>query len=229
MNSFNTSFICFCVFQYPALKLHPSISAPQSPPLSLHPSVSTHQSPPQYLPPAISTPQSPPLNNLHTSISAPQSPSSISTPQSPILYLCPSISPLNIRPSVYAPQSPPLNLRPSISAPQSPPLNLHPQSRLLLQPSTDVWVILDDFTATNDKELSVQKGQQVELLDSAPGGSTEWCVVRVLNGAGAGDGSSCGVQLEGRVPTTAIKQVTTALTVSSSHGSIDNDGKFVSL
>ena len=88
-------------------------------------------------------------------------------------------------------------------------------------------MILDDFTATNDKELSVQKGQQVELLDSAPGGSTEWCLVRVLNGAG--DGSSCGVQLEGRVPTTAIKQVTTALTVSSSHGSIDNDGKFVSL
>ncbi|KAK2189416.1 hypothetical protein NP493_107g05045 [Ridgeia piscesae] len=88
-------------------------------------------------------------------------------------------------------------------------------------PSTDVWVILDDYTATNDKELSVQKGQQVELLDSAPGGSTEWCLVRVLNGAG--DSSSCGVQLEGRVPTTAIKQVTTALTVSSSHGSIDND------
>ena len=173
----------------------------------LHVSISAPQSPPPQSPP-LNPPQSPPLN-LCTSISTPQSPP-LNPPQFPPLNLCTSIS---------TPQSPPLN------PPQFPPLNRHPQSPpLLLQPSTDVWVILDDYTATNDKELSVQKGQQVELLDSAPGGSTEWCLVRVLNGAG--DSSSCGVQLEGRVPTTAIKQVTTALTVSSSHGSIDNDGKF---
>ncbi|KAI0211954.1 hypothetical protein LSAT2_003170 [Lamellibrachia satsuma] len=87
--------------------------------------------------------------------------------------------------------------------------------------STDVWVILEDFTATNDKELSVQKGQQVEVLDSAPGGSSEWCLVRMLNSAN--DGTSCSIQIEGRVPTATIKQVPAALTVSSSRSSIEND------
>ena len=81
--------------------------------------------------------------------------------------------------------------------------------------------MLDDFTAANDKELSVQKGQQVELLESAPGGATGWCLVRLLNS------TNDVTQIEGRVPTATIKQVAAALMVSSSRGSIDNDGKIV--
>ena len=61
------------------------------------------------------------------------------------------------------------------------------------------------------------------MLDSAPGGSSEWCLVRMLNSAN--DGTSCSIQIEGRVPTATIKQVPAALTVSSSRSSIENDGK----
>ena len=59
----------------------------------------------------------------------------------------------------------------------------------------------------------------MELLDSAPGGATDWCLVRLINCA------NDVTQIEGRVPTATIKQVAAALTVSSSRGSIDNDGK----
>ena len=94
-------------------------------------------------------------------------------------------------------------------------------SLFLPQPPSDIWVVLDDFTAANDRELSVAKGQQVELLDSAPGGATDWCLVRLINCA------NDVTQIEGRVPTATVKQVAAALTVSSSRGSIDNDGKIV--
>lgn len=62
------------------------------------------------------------------------------------------------------------------------------------------WVV-SDYTATpGTSEVSVTKGQQVEILDTACTGSPEFCLVR-LSPIGGGDG---GTQ-EGLVPVSVLK------------------------
>lgn len=44
------------------------------------------------------------------------------------------------------------------------------------------WVISDYVAAQGSAELSVQKGQQVEVIDTNCLGSPEYCLVRLTNG-----------------------------------------------
>lgn len=73
----------------------------------------------------------------------------------------------------------------------------------------------EDYTACSEQELSLQRGQQVEILDSSPGGSADWCLVRVVDTSPT---------TEGLVPIAMLKHVPN-LKVSSSRGSIDNEGE----
>ena len=106
----------------------------------------------------------------------------------------------------------------------------------------DIWLVAEDYTATNENELSVHRGQQVELLDSSPNGNIEWCLVRVLStsdapvagtgiGAGTGPPSApppAAPPSEGLVPMAALKQMPN-LKVSTSRTSIENEGNFLLL
>lgn len=44
------------------------------------------------------------------------------------------------------------------------------------------WVVSDYVAAQGSAELSVQKGQQVEVIDTNCLGSPEYCLVRLTNG-----------------------------------------------
>lgn len=76
-----------------------------------------------------------------------------------------------------------------------------------------------DFAASADGEISVQRGQQVELLDPNPGGNTEYCLVRLVNADLTITPSN-----EGLIPMATIKQVPN-LKVSGSRTSIENEGE----
>lgn len=66
------------------------------------------------------------------------------------------------------------------------------------------WVV-SDYTATaGTSEVSVTKGQQVEILDISCSGAPEFCLVR-LSPIGGGDG---GTQ-EGIVPVSILKPAPT--------------------
>ena len=83
----------------------------------------------------------------------------------------------------------------------------------------DVCIVIEDFTATNDtNELSVQRGQQVELLDTCPNGNADWCLVRTL----VTDARL--TPAEGLVPMATIKQLPN-LKISGSRQSIENERK----
>ena len=60
-----------------------------------------------------------------------------------------------------------------------------------MQSITELWVVADDYTGSNDQELTVQKGQQVEILDSSPAGDSDWCEVRVVDSSSAGAEGAC--------------------------------------
>lgn len=66
--------------------------------------------------------------------------------------------------------------------------------------SSDVTVVIDDYSATSTSELSVQKGQQVELVDVCPAGQPEWCLVRTLP-------NEVGESSQGLVPMSTLKPV----------------------
>ena len=87
----------------------------------------------------------------------------------------------------------------------------------LLQ-NSELWLIAEDYTANNDKELTVTKGQKVEITENSPGGVTgDWCLVRIVNA----DDTSTGQ--EGLLPVSALKPLPN-LRVSSSHDKFDNEG-----
>ena len=86
------------------------------------------------------------------------------------------------------------------------------------QLSSDIWLVAEEFTANNVQELSVTKGQQVEIVDTSPNGNSEWCLVRTL-------ATESGVTpQEGLVPMATLKQMPN-LKVSGSHTSIENEGR----
>ncbi len=87
-----------------------------------------------------------------------------------------------------------------------------------LQFPGDIWHVVEDYKATNDQELSIQQGQHVEVLDTAPATNQNWCLVRHLP---LDNGST---PTEGLVPMANIKQVPN-LKVSSSRTSIENEGQ----
>ena len=81
----------------------------------------------------------------------------------------------------------------------------------------DVTVVVDDFIASGASEISVRKGQQVEVLDLSPG-QPNWCYVRTLP-------SESGDQYQGLVPTATLKQIPKLL-VSGSRTSIEFEGQY---
>ena len=91
---------------------------------------------------------------------------------------------------------------------------------LCLQGHAELCLVAEDYTATGDGELSVQRGQQVELLDSCAGGSSELCLVRLVNAD-----LTINPVNQGLVPMATIKQVQN-LKVSSSRTSIENEGLY---
>ena len=60
-------------------------------------------------------------------------------------------------------------------------------------------MVVDDFTAAGASEISVRKGQQVEVLDLSPG-QPNWCYIRTL-------ASETGEQFQGLVPTATLKPI----------------------
>ncbi|XP_064646133.1 triple functional domain protein-like isoform X3 [Lineus longissimus] len=81
---------------------------------------------------------------------------------------------------------------------------------------SDVTIAVEDFIAASPQELTVQRGQQVEIIDSGSRDSIEWCLVRTFSA----DGGQC----EGLVPMAALKHVPN-LRVSGSRASIENDSE----
>jgi len=76
-------------------------------------------------------------------------------------------------------------------------------------------VVVDDFAASNNSELTVHRGQQVEVIDLSPG-QPNWCYVRTVQGEGLEQG-------QGLVPTSTLKPIPRLLGAGS-RTSQDFDG-----
>lgn len=77
---------------------------------------------------------------------------------------------------------------------------------------------MEDFIASSPKEVSVMRGQHVEIIDASPG-QLDWCLVRTLPPDGA-DSS------QGLVPMSVLKPIS-FLQTPGARNSIDLDGKSV--
>lgn len=91
---------------------------------------------------------------------------------------------------------------------------------LILQ-SPDIWIIAEDLTGSNEGELSLSKGQAVEVVDASPGGTTEdeeWCLVRTVNT------DDTGPIVEGLVPMASLKPATNSRG-SGCPDNYENEGK----
>ncbi|KAK6165753.1 hypothetical protein SNE40_022615 [Patella caerulea] len=66
--------------------------------------------------------------------------------------------------------------------------------------NNDVTVVVDDFSACSNSELSVSRGQQVEVIDATPG-QLDWCLVRVTDNDGSGEPG------QGLVPIAILKPI----------------------
>ena len=71
------------------------------------------------------------------------------------------------------------------------------------------WVIADHVARDSSGELSVSKGQQVEVVEVQGGG--EWCLVRMPSAGGGADSPP-----EGLVPSAVLKQPPLGLKTSPS-------------
>lgn len=90
------------------------------------------------------------------------------------------------------------------------------------------WVVADYTATPGTTEVSVTKGQQVEIIDTTCNGAPEFCLVRLNahGGDAATDGSGSGGTQEGLVPVSVLKPAPTGK--SSHRRNIDsgnNDGK----
>ncbi|XP_052674047.1 kalirin-like isoform X2 [Crassostrea angulata] len=77
----------------------------------------------------------------------------------------------------------------------------------------DITIVLEDYSAGNNSEVTVSKGQHVEILDPAPKGEPNWCLVRVLN-------MEDGEPAEGLVPISSLKPIPAL----KQHGNRDSMG-----
>ncbi|XP_052080801.1 triple functional domain protein-like isoform X2 [Mytilus californianus] len=66
-------------------------------------------------------------------------------------------------------------------------------------PKPDVTVVIENYSAANNSEITVLKGQQVEVIDPTPG-EPNWCMVRAIN---CEDGEPC----QGLVPIASLKPI----------------------
>ena len=81
----------------------------------------------------------------------------------------------------------------------------------------DVTVVIENYSAANNSEITVLKGQQVEVIDPTPG-EPNWCMVRAIN---CEDGEPC----QGLVPIASLKPIP-MLRVPGSRNSMDIDEAF---
>lgn len=66
------------------------------------------------------------------------------------------------------------------------------------------WIVSDYIATPGTNEVSVTKGQQVEIIDPSCGGSPELCLVRLnIHSGSAADGGSG--TIEGMVPVSVLK------------------------
>lgn len=65
------------------------------------------------------------------------------------------------------------------------------------------WVVSDYVATPGTNEVSVTKGQQVEIIDTNCSGAPEFCLVRLnIHSGSAADGSGT---IEGKVPVSVLK------------------------
>lgn len=65
----------------------------------------------------------------------------------------------------------------------------------------ELSTVVEDYAATSEQELSVSRGQQVEVLELLPGTEPGWCLVRLLSPPGGGD------LPEGLIPSTVLRPI----------------------
>ncbi|KAJ8320622.1 hypothetical protein KUTeg_002209 [Tegillarca granosa] len=65
----------------------------------------------------------------------------------------------------------------------------------------EITIVIEDYSAATNSELTVQKGQHVEIIDPAPG-EPNWCMVRAISSE---EGEPC----QGLVPMAALKPLPT--------------------
>lgn len=80
------------------------------------------------------------------------------------------------------------------------------------------WVV-NDFTATSPQELTVTKGQQVEVVEICPT-KPDFCLVRMPT---RGPDHESGTVPEGLVPLSALKQPPTLRSSPRRHPPVDHD------
>ncbi|XP_012941789.1 triple functional domain protein isoform X2 [Aplysia californica] len=78
----------------------------------------------------------------------------------------------------------------------------------------ELTVVMEDYAASSPKEVSVQRGQQVEVIDASPG-QLDWCLVRTLPPDGADSA-------QGLVPVSVLKPLA-FLQTPGARNSIDLD------
>lgn len=94
------------------------------------------------------------------------------------------------------------------------------------------WVISDYVAAQGSAELSVQKGQQVEVIDTNCLGAPDYCLVRLTNGSTNNNNNVSTTSLsssstqeqiiqEGLVPSSILKPAPTQTTKSRRAGDGD--------
>ncbi|GFO00014.1 kalirin-like isoform x8 [Plakobranchus ocellatus] len=76
--------------------------------------------------------------------------------------------------------------------------------------------VVEDHAAASSKEVSVQRGQQVEVIDPSPPGFPDWCLVRTLPPDGADSA-------QGLVPSAVLRPVSF---LTAGRNSIDLDDTF---
>lgn len=93
------------------------------------------------------------------------------------------------------------------------PIKLDSFSSKVLDFVQDVWSVAENYKANSDEEVSLKKGQLVEVL-VRPYGSSRWRVRVVMN-----DGTA---PLEGWVPHTALKRSEDKESKSKRHSDISH-------
>ncbi|KAK3594846.1 hypothetical protein CHS0354_005769 [Potamilus streckersoni] len=67
---------------------------------------------------------------------------------------------------------------------------------------SDVTIVVEDFSATKTNELTVHRGQHVEVLDASPG-QPNWCLIRTI----PAEGGEIRESHQGLVPTATLKPI----------------------
>lgn len=98
------------------------------------------------------------------------------------------------------------------------------------------WVISDYVAAQGSAELSVQKGQQVEVIDTNCLGAPDYCLVRLTNGSTTNNVSTTSLSSsstqeqiiqEGLVPSSILKPPPTQTTKSRRAGDGEDGELFI--